>query len=233
MKELYTLHYAPDNASLIIRIALEMLDVPYQLALVDRSQSAQRAPEYLALNPLGMIPALETHDGVIFETGAILLWLADRHGGLFPAVNDAARVDGLKWLFFLSNSLHAGLRQMFYPEKFAAPKHALALREGLTPRLSADFAQLEQVVRDISCTVFDDTAPSLLDIYLCTCMRWAQLYPQEYTGWLKTDEYPTIMALAARLERHPAVRHVQEHEGLGATPFTNPTYATPQIGSAT
>lgn len=64
MKENYTLHYAPDNAAMIIRIALEMIGAPYDLELVNRRQSQQQSPKYLALNPLGMIQALQTHPAV-------------------------------------------------------------------------------------------------------------------------------------------------------------------------
>jgi len=78
----YVLHYAPDNASMIFRLALEHLGVAYQTALVDRAAGGQNAAAYLALNPNGLIPVLETPQGPIFETGAILLWLGDTHGGL-------------------------------------------------------------------------------------------------------------------------------------------------------
>ena len=103
----YVLHYAPDNASLVIRLALEHIGAPYRCALVDRSQAAQRSDAYMALNPNGLIPTLETDQGPIFETGAILLWLADRHGGLGPAPDSAERADFLKWLFFVSNTVHS------------------------------------------------------------------------------------------------------------------------------
>ena len=112
MSDTYKLHFAPDNASLIIRIALEMIGAPYEAVLVDRSVAAQLSPEYRALNPLGMIPALETKEGVIFETGAILLWLAERHETTFPLTKATDRADALKWLFFISNSLHAGLQRI-------------------------------------------------------------------------------------------------------------------------
>ena len=82
------LHYAPDNASLCIRLALEELGLPYETVLVNRATHAQRSPAYLALNPNGLIPVLETPDGPLFETGAILLWLADTHGGLRPFASD-------------------------------------------------------------------------------------------------------------------------------------------------
>lgn len=234
MSETYILHYAPDNASMIVRIALEHLGQSYELALVDRSARAQESAAYLALNPLGMIPALETNDGVLFETGAILLWLADRHGALFPAASDPARVDALKWLFFISNSLHAGLRQMFYPEKIIAPDFTQALRQGLTQRIRADFAQLDRLAGDPEMLWLGGSETSLLDIYACSCFRWAQLYPVNYTGnWVEAQNYPNMHALTRKLEALDATRYVQNAEGLGPTPFSAPSLPNPPIGSAT
>ena len=71
----YKLHYAPDNASLIIRIFLEEIEAKYTCNLIDRKQNSQKDPKYLALNPNGLIPVLETNYGPIFETAAILLFL--------------------------------------------------------------------------------------------------------------------------------------------------------------
>jgi len=56
------LHYAPDNASLIVRLVLEDLGVPYETVLVNRAAGGQREAPYLALNPNGLIPVLETPD---------------------------------------------------------------------------------------------------------------------------------------------------------------------------
>jgi len=77
MNQPYRLHYAPDNASLIIRLALDEIGAPYEAVLVDRQAEAQKAPAYLAMNPAGLIPVLETPQGPMFETGAILLWLGE------------------------------------------------------------------------------------------------------------------------------------------------------------
>jgi len=230
----YILHYAPDNASLIVRIALEMIGAPYRLALVDRSTVAQQSPEYLALNPLGMIPALETPDGVIFETGAILLWLADRNEALFPMPQERSRGDALKWLFFISNSLHSGLRQMFYPEKYVGEDHVADFRSKTAKRVRADFAQLDQLVSDPNMPFIGGEVPTLLDIYICTCLRWSQIYPAHGAkSWNDIDSYPSLRDLAALLERHAAVKVVQRAEGLGDTPFSAPTLPNPPIGSAT
>ncbi len=51
--------------------------MPYRTVLVDRAAQAQKSPAYLALNPNGLIPVLETPHGPVFETAAILLWLAE------------------------------------------------------------------------------------------------------------------------------------------------------------
>ena len=114
----YLLHYAPDNASLCVRLALESLDLPYRTALVDRAKQAQKSPEYLRLNPNGLIPVLETPFGPIFETGAILLWLADTHSALMPEPANMDRGQALQWLIWLSNTLHTDARMIFYPEKY-------------------------------------------------------------------------------------------------------------------
>ena len=84
----YRLHYAPDNASLVIRLALEDMGLPYETVLVDRTTREQDSAAYRALNPAGLIPVLETPQGPVFETAAILLWLADTHGQLAPAPAD-------------------------------------------------------------------------------------------------------------------------------------------------
>ena len=105
----YVLHFAPDNASLIVRLALDHAGLPYQTRLVDRAARAQETAAYRALNPNGLIPTLETPHGVLFETGAILLWLADTHGGLGPAPDDPGRGNWLKWLFFVANTVHPAL----------------------------------------------------------------------------------------------------------------------------
>ena len=82
---MYILHYAPDNASQIIRLMLEEMGLPYRTALLDRITRAQDSAEYRAVNPTGLIPALQTPDATLFETGAILLWLCDSHGSMAPA----------------------------------------------------------------------------------------------------------------------------------------------------
>jgi len=117
MTQPYRLHYAPDNASLIVRLVLDELQQPFQTVLVDRGAAAQTGAAFRAINPTATIPVLETPHGPMSETAAILLWLADRHKALAPDAQDADRPAFLKWLFFLSNTVHADLRVMFYTDR--------------------------------------------------------------------------------------------------------------------
>lgn len=227
----YTLHFAPDNASLIVRIFLEEIGARYSCALVDRAKQEQSSAAYRNLNPNGLIPVLETDEGAIFETAAILLWLADRHEFGFPAPVTATRGAALKWLFFLSNTVHANLRILFYPEKYIDEKATSALRHGIQRNL-IQYLQLLEAEIGPKDYLLSDT-PSATDIYLCTMVRWIQLYPINETDWFDLNQFPNIQNLAKRLETRPSVLSAAKAEGLGETVFSAPIYANPQIGSAT
>lgn len=230
----YRLHYAPDNASLIVRLALEELGVPYDTALVDRQAGGQRAPAYLKLNPHGLIPVLETPDGPIFETAAILLWLADRHGALAPAPDSHDRAGFLKWLFFTSNTVHAGLRLLFHPETYVGPDAGAqsALSVQMQRNLQTHLAALDNLAAS-GTAVFNAIPISILDLYIPVLLRWMALYPQGRTGWFDIARTPHLRALAARIEQRDSVARAIKAEGLGPTPFTAPVHATPPEGSAT
>ena len=225
----YRLHYAPDNASLIIRLALLELQVPFDCVLVDRSAQAEKSADYLQLNPMGRIPVLETPNGPIFETAAILLWLVDHHGGLGPDTQSAQRGDFLKWLFFMSNTLHADLRAMFYPDTYF---------DGAVP---TDFVIQTQKRVDHALHLLDQNITAwhsndhiwVTDFYTCVILRWCALYPIHGTDWFDLTRYPALHRLAREMDKHPATEHAITAEGLNTTPFSAPRHATPPYGTAT
>jgi glutathione S-transferase len=233
MTQPYRLHYAPDNASLIVRLALEEMRLPYEAVLLDRRVAAQKSAAYLALNPHGRIPVLDTSDGAIFETGAILLWLADRHGAMMPPPDHPDRGHALKWLFFLSNTLHAELRMLFYPALYVGEDatHQAALRARLRQSLRAHLAQLDSAAA-AGHSWLNGPDPSMLDYYLATCLRWITLYPVDQAGWWDRAATPHLKALCARIEARAATAICAQAEGLGSHPFTRPAYPTPPEGSA-
>jgi glutathione S-transferase len=99
MIELYTAS-TPNGQK--ISIALEELGLPYIVRAVDLGKGEQKEPGFLAINPNGRIPAIVDRDAgdfPIFESGAILIWLADKAGKLLPT-EAKARSEVLQWLFF-------------------------------------------------------------------------------------------------------------------------------------
>jgi glutathione S-transferase len=97
--ELYT---APTPNGRKVSIALEEMGLPYTVHAVDLARGEQKTPEFLAINPNGRIPAIVDRDAgdfPLFESGAILLWLAEKSGLFLPAEAKARSVV-LQWLFF-------------------------------------------------------------------------------------------------------------------------------------
>ena len=226
----YVLHYAPDNASLIVRMALDTLGQSFTTQLVDRSTQGQRAPAYLALNPNGLIPTLITPQGPIFETGAILLWLVDRHAGLGPAVADATRADFLKWLFFCANTVHAQMALLFYPQKLVGEDVQMqhAVQRGVQTSLRRHF----QTLNAADTRAFGRDTPTAIDLYIATLLRWCALYGPDDRAWFRLVDTPVLSHLCHNVEAMPAAAKAQAAEGLGPTPFTAPQRPNPPEGSA-
>jgi len=121
MIELYT---APTPNGRKVSIALEEMALPYTVHAVDLVAGEQKTPEFLAINPNGRIPAIvdrEAGDFAVFESGAILMWLAEKSGRFLPA-EPGARSVVLQWLFFQAGGVGPmqGQANVFYryaPEK--------------------------------------------------------------------------------------------------------------------
>src|SRR5579862_3973806 len=97
-----TLFHSPNTRSTGALLLLEELGVPYDLKVVNMKAGEQRQPAYLAVNPMGKVPAVQ-HDGaLVTEQGAVFLYLADLYpqAGLAPAIGDKLRGPFLRWLAF-------------------------------------------------------------------------------------------------------------------------------------
>jgi len=222
----YTLFYSPDSANIVVRMVLEELALPYEALDVNRTQEGQRSPEFLRFNPQGLLPVLvdPAQDEPLFETAAILLHLADTHQALQPP--PAARGRLLKWLFFLSNTLHADLRALFYSERYVATDSAIAaLRTALHRRVTEHCALLEaEMVRHQGPYVLGAHI-GVCDFYLAACIRWAQLYPHgDALPAAQLAQYPRLMAMLRTLELRPSVQKAYALEGMDGLVFTAPNY---------
>lgn len=97
-----TLYHSPNTRSNGVLILLEELGADYDISIVDVKAGDQLKPEYLALNPMGKVPAV-LHDGaLVTEQPAIFLYLADlyQEAGLAPAIGDPLRGPYLRWMVF-------------------------------------------------------------------------------------------------------------------------------------
>lgn len=102
MQPTFTLYHARQSRSGAVRILLEELGVPYDLHVLDLTRGDQRGAAYLAVNPMGKVPALQHGDAVVTEQAAILMYLADLHpaSALAPAPDDPLRGAYLRWMLF-------------------------------------------------------------------------------------------------------------------------------------
>jgi len=109
-------------------IMLEETGLPYEAHLVDIMENESHLPEFLALNPNGKIPAIIDPDGPggkplgLFESGAILLYLADKTGRFVPA-DAAARWETIQWVFFQMASIGPMFGQVGFFNKFAGREY--------------------------------------------------------------------------------------------------------------
>ena len=119
--QLYSL---PTPNGVKVSIMLEEIGLPYEPHLVDITKNESWTPEFLSLNPNGKIPAIIDPDGpqgaplALFESGAILVYLADKTGKLIPA-GAAGRYETLQWVFFQMAAVGPMFGQVGYFHKFA------------------------------------------------------------------------------------------------------------------
>jgi glutathione S-transferase len=104
------LYHHPFSRAAGVVWMLEEIGIPYELRFVDIMKGEQKAPQILALNPMGKLPVLVDGDAVVTESAAIALYLADRYsyGRLAPRVDDPARATYLRWAFFSPSVIEPG-----------------------------------------------------------------------------------------------------------------------------
>jgi GSH-dependent disulfide-bond oxidoreductase len=126
--ELLQLYSLPTPNGVKVSIMLEEIGLPYEVHLVDFGRNDQKTPEFLSLNPNGKIPAILDPDGPggkplpLFESGAILQYLAEKTGKLLP--QDAARrYQTIQWLHFQMGGIGPMFGQVGFFHKFAGKEY--------------------------------------------------------------------------------------------------------------
>ncbi|MET4221695.1 glutathione S-transferase [Bradyrhizobium sp. LB14.3] len=177
-----------------VRWALEEVGQPYDVRLVSFKDMKQ--PAHLALHPFAQIPTFEDGDLALFESGAIVLHIAERHAGLLP--DDAnARARVIAWMFAALSTLEPpivelGMAMLFERDKSWYEERLPVLKDRVRVRLG-------ELSRRLGDADWLDGAFSAGDLMMVTVLRRLNA-----SGLL--DEYPGIAAYVARGEARPAFR---------------------------
>jgi len=177
-----------------VRWAFEEAGQPYDVRLV--SFATMKQPAHLALHPFGQIPTYEDGDLALFESGAIVLHIAERHDGLLPG--DAnARARAIAWMFAALSTIEPPIIELTMAMLFERDKSWSAERlPMLQDRVRTRLGELSARLGDAD---WLDSAFSAGDLMMVTVLRRLNT-----SGLL--DEYPKIAAYVARGETRPAFR---------------------------
>ncbi len=196
-----TLHTAATPNGHKISIALEELGLPYTVKVIDLAAGEQKQPAFLALNPNGRIPVIVDHDGpggsdfTVFESGAILIYLAEKTGRLMPT-DAQGRSQVLQWLMFQMGGIGPMMGQAnvffrYFPEKIPA---AIDRYQGETRRLfgvlDAHLAKHEWLAGDYS----------IADI-----ANWAWVRTHRWSG-VEIDDLPHLKRWRDAIRARPAAQ---------------------------
>jgi glutathione S-transferase len=212
MSDTVTLYHAPNSRSSAALTLLEELGAPYRLHVLNLNAGDQRQPAYLAVNPMGKVPAI-THGGaLITEQVAIFIYLADlfSNAGLAPQIGDPLRGPYLRWL-------------VFYGSCFEPAIGDRALKREPAPQRMSAYGDYDGVLAALVGQL--RKGPYMLgerfsaaDVLWGTAFSWT-------TGFKLVPELPEITAYLSRWNSRPSVARVEakdaeltaQHEAAAGT----------------
>ena len=190
--DLITFYHAAPSRGSVVHWMLEEVGAPFRIELLNLAASDQKTPAYLAVNPMGKVPAIVHRGAVVTEVAAICCYLADAfpEAGLAPPIGDALRGPYLRWLFFGPASFEPAILDRML-DRGAGPPQALGY---------GDFDTTMDVVAGAVAP-----GPFLLgqhfsaaDVVLGAGLRWGMML-----GCV--PKRPEFTAYAERLEGRPAL----------------------------
>ena len=193
------LYYVPGTRAVRVRWMLEEMNHPYELMRIDPKKDENDTPEYRALQPLGHVPVVVAGSNkAIFESAAIVAWLADRHPEkkLCPPLDAMERGTYYQWLFFAMATLEPPLQMIF--------NHTKRLPE--EKRIPAMVDPSKERFREVAAVVDKEMATkpfimgnefSAADVVLGGCFNWAR-------GMKVLDGFENLREYTTRLIERPA-----------------------------
>lgn len=205
---MYTLYGSPSTAGTAIHWMLLELGVPSEARLLDFDKAEHKTPDYLALNPDGVVPTLIIDGAPVTQMAGIATLLAERHpeAGFAPPLGSVERAEYLSWTLWLANSFQPNFRAWFYPHEPAGGEAQEAVKQAARERIEAGLARMDARLADRDYLVGDHfTTVDLLATILC---RWTRNMPKPATAW------PNLKRYLDAIRQRPALREVHVREGL-------------------
>jgi len=187
-----TLFHAPMSRSTGVLVLLEELQAPHRLHVLDLKAGTQRDPAFLAVNPMGKVPAILHGDALVTEQAAVYLYLADQFpaAGLAPPIGDPLRGPYLRWM-------------VFYGSCFEPAIVDRAMKRDAPPPQMSPYGDSEAVLATLDRQLA--AGPYLLgerfsaaDVLWGMALGWT-------TAWKLVPETPAITAYLARINARPAM----------------------------
>ena len=206
---MYTLFHSPGSASMPVHLALLEIGAPYELQRLDLDKNEHRDPEYLKMNPNGLVPTLIVDGQPHYEAAALLMLLAERHpeAKLAPLPGTPERALYLQWMFHLSNTVQAAFRMWFHPQYGGPPEHEAAIKQAAREEIEAAWSRLD--------AHFEKTRPfmlgstyGVLDMMTIVLLRWSRNMPKPATEW------PRIAKFVSKVKSRAAWKRVYKIDGL-------------------
>ena len=189
-----TLYHAAPSRSSIVRWMLEEIGEPYDINLLRLMNGDQLKPDYLAINPMGKVPALKHGDVIITEAAAICTYLADAfpRAGLSVAIGDPRRGIYLKWLFFGPSCGEPAITDCAFPRREEPRRSTLGY---------GDFDTVMNVLAKAAAK-----GPYLMgeqftaaDVVIGSTLRWGMMFNL-------LQKRPEFVDYVARVEKRPALQ---------------------------
>ena len=205
-----TLYGSPSTASMVVHWLLIELDLPHNLYHLDFEKREHKSPDYLKINPAGVVPTLVIDGEIITEAAAIIMHLADLNpqAGLAPAIGTPARAQYYRWMFFMANTLQPAYRAWFYPIEPAGESNVEAVRQQARQQIETAWARVADHLAEQGSDYLLGGTPSAADFLLTMLMRWSRNMPKP------ADRWPALAALATRIKARPSWKRLYEIEGL-------------------
>ena len=198
-----TLYAAPLSSATPVVCALAELDVPCEIMMLDLAAGDQKKPEYLALNPNGVVPTLVVDGTPLFETLAILQWLGDRYGverGLWPAAGTPERLTALSWTTWVYVTFGALINVLNFAQspRVDAALHHPPLAQEARERLHVLVDRLEERLLERPYLLGSDY--SLADLTVACVVAYGTLCG------VSVEQHPAVEGWLQRFYARPAYK---------------------------